>query len=33
MDQYKVKNLQFAYEKGYELGKENIDTVKKLIGE
>ncbi|MCI8343334.1 MAG: patatin-like phospholipase family protein [Clostridia bacterium] len=33
MDQYKVKNLQFAYEKGYELGKENIDTIKKLIGE
>lgn len=32
MDQYKVKNLAFAYEKGYELGKENIKEIKALIG-
>lgn len=32
MEQYKVKNLAFAYEKGYELGKENIKEIKALIG-
>lgn len=33
MDQYKVKNLAFAYEKGYELGKENAGRIAELIGE
>lgn len=33
MDQYKVKNLEFAYEKGYELGVENRDKIIELIGE
>ena len=33
MDQYKVKNLQFAYEKGYELGVANRDKIKRLIGD
>lgn len=33
MDQYKVKNLQFAYEKGYELGKAHAEEIKRLRGE
>ncbi len=33
MSQYVVKNLLFAYEKGYELGVENVETIKKLIGQ
>lgn len=33
MDQYKVKNLGFAYEKGYELGVAHRDKIKELIGE
>ncbi len=33
MDQYKVKNLKFAYEKGYELGAEYRAQIKQLIGE
>ncbi len=33
MDQYKVKNLKFAYDKGYELGVNNRDQIKELIGE
>lgn len=33
MDQYKVKNLEFAYERGYELGAANRDKIKRLIGE
>lgn len=32
MDQYKVKNLQFAYDKGYELGKAHVKEIKALIG-
>ena len=31
MSQYVVKDLVFAYEKGYELGIENIEKIKKLI--
>ena len=33
MDQYKVKKaqMQIAYEKGYELGKENVEAIKALI--
>lgn len=33
MSQYKVKNLQFAFDKGYELGKANMENIKKLLGE
>lgn len=33
MDQYKIKNLQFAYDKGYELGKTNAEEIKRLIEE
>ncbi len=33
MDQYKVKNLQFAYDKGYELGVANRDKIKALLGD
>lgn len=33
MDQYKVKNLDFAYEKGYELGRANVQKIAELIGE
>ncbi|MBO5046577.1 MAG: patatin-like phospholipase family protein [Clostridia bacterium] len=33
MDQYQVKNLAFAYEKGYELGKENAEKIRALLGE
>lgn len=31
MSQYMVKNLIFAYEKGYELGNKNADKIKELI--
>ena len=31
MDQYQVKNLQFAYDKGYELGQENAEKIAQLI--
>ena len=31
MDQYKFKDLDFAFEKGYEIGKANIDTIKKML--
>jgi NTE family protein len=33
MDQYKVKELSFAYDKGYELGVAHRDEIKQLIGE
>ena len=33
MDQYKVKNLEFACRKGYELGRANVGKIKELIGE
>ncbi len=33
MSQFKFKDLQFAYEQGYKLGKANIAKIKKLIGE
>ena len=33
MDQYKVKDLTFAYDKGYELGKANAEKIAQLIGE
>lgn len=33
MDQYQVKNLLFAYEKGYELGKQNIGNIRRLLEE
>lgn len=32
MDQYHLRNLDFAYEQGYKLGLENIDKIKELIG-
>lgn len=31
MDQYKIKELAFAYEKGYEIGKANCQKIKSLI--
>ncbi len=31
MSQYKFKDLRNAFEKGYELGKENAEQIKKLI--
>ena len=31
MSQYRVKNLAFAYEKGYELGKANAEKIRSLI--
>ena len=31
MDQYSVKNLAFAYEKGYELGVSERENIRKLI--
>ena len=31
MSQYKFKNLKQAMQKGYELGLENIETIKRLI--
>lgn len=33
MDQYKVKDLPFAYEKGYELGKKKAEKIRRLLGE
>lgn len=33
MDQYKVKDLEFAYNKGYELGQAHVEEIKRLIGE
>ncbi len=33
MDQYQIKNLDFAYKKGYELGKANADKIRALIEE
>lgn len=33
MNQYRIKNLAFAYEKGYELGKEHAEKIAELIGE
>lgn len=32
MDQYRVKDLDFAYEKGYELGVQNRDRIGALLG-
>lgn len=32
MDQYKVKDLDFAYEKGYELGKNSVNEIFALLG-
>lgn len=31
MDQYKMKQLEFAYKKGYELGRSHADEIKKLM--
>ena len=31
MSQYTFKKLDFAYEKGYECGKENAKKIKKLL--
>ncbi len=31
MDQYSVKNLAFAYDKGYELGVKNCGAIRKLV--
>ncbi|MBO5525575.1 MAG: patatin-like phospholipase family protein [Clostridia bacterium] len=31
MNQYMVKDLDFAYEKGYELGKANVKNIKRLV--
>ena len=33
MDQYKVKKsqMELAYQKGYELGKNNLDKIKELL--
>ncbi len=33
MSQFKFKDLQFAFEQGYKLGKENAKKIKKLIKE
>ena len=33
MNQYKVKHLAFAYDKGYELGRANVEKIARLIGE
>ncbi len=33
MDQYKVKDLDFAYQKGYELGKKKAGKIRQLTGE
>lgn len=33
MDQYKIKDLEFAYQKGYELGKRKAGKIKTLTGE
>ena len=32
MDQYKFKDLEFAYNAGYEIGKANVKKIKKLVG-
>ncbi len=32
MDQYKVRDLKFAYDKGYELGKEKAGEIASLVG-
>ncbi|MBQ9728972.1 MAG: patatin-like phospholipase family protein [Clostridia bacterium] len=31
MSQYSLKQVQFAYEKGYELGKAHVDKIKKAL--
>lgn len=31
MSQYSFKHFKFAYEKGYEIGKENADAIKKAL--
>ena len=31
MVQYKFKGMQMAYEQGYEIGKQNVDAIKKLL--
>lgn len=31
MSQYKVKDVEFAYQKGYEIGKANAEKIEKLI--
>ncbi|MBE7078533.1 MAG: hypothetical protein E7380_01585 [Clostridiales bacterium] len=31
MNQYKLKRLQFAYDKGYEIGKANAPSIKKAL--
>ncbi len=31
ISQYSFKHFEFAYRQGYELGKENIETIKKLL--
>ena len=31
MDQYAVKDLEFAYEKGYELGKAKAETIRNML--
>ena len=31
MSQYTFRNLNFAYEKGYECGKQNVEKIKKMI--
>ena len=31
MNQFTFRNLDFAYEKGYESGKENVKIIKKLL--
>ncbi len=31
MDQYRLKDLDFAYEKGYELGKKKTEKIKNMI--
>ena len=33
MDQYKFKDLEFAYQKGYELGKRKAAKIQALLGE
>lgn len=32
MSQYDVTMIRFAYEKGYELGKQNVDALRKALG-
>lgn len=32
MSIYDLKKIEFAYDKGYELGKENVAKIKKLLG-